>query len=215
MALEHPHLLAVSLAVALIGTACSAPIEASGKVSEDLVNGEDVGAGRSPIRAEEPVNQPTPLVQEQLQKPQTVAEQRATALAEHWLGNARKLHASGDLQAAKLELLKANEVAPNNQAVATELAALQAALGEPVGFKPVPERTTRMPAIAEQRARAIVQWELESAQTCMAGKDYTGAIDRLRGAALQIKAKNDIDWGDLPAQVKAATEKAERRRDGQ
>lgn len=212
MAIETPRLLAASLAIALIGSSCSAPIDTSNKVSEDLANDVDLATGTSPITADKPASPPTRQApaQEQEQAPPTIAEQRAAALAEHWLENARKLRASGKLQAAKLELLKAKDVAPGNQVVTAKLAELRAELGEPAPDSANPAGSMRMPVIAAQRARAMVQWQLQSAQGCMVNKDYTGAIEKLRGAALQIRGKNDIDWGDLPAQVKAAREKAVR-----
>ena len=73
----------------------------------------------------EPFNNPIPGAPS-LQDPQgqgqgTVADQRNAALVEYWLDHARKLRSRGELQAAKLELLKAKELAPRNDDVRRQL----------------------------------------------------------------------------------------------
>lgn len=150
------------------------------------------------------------------QGPQTVAQQRAAALVEHWLDNARRLRTRGELQAAKLELLKAKDLAPRNETVAAQLAAVQAELGEPAGVvKDYSDEVMRLQAIAEERARATVTTQLQTAQQRMSDKDYAGAIEELRRAALGIEIKRDVDWADLPAQVQSARDEAERLYDAQ
>ena len=209
MAPENLRLLAVLLAIPLFGTSCSAPIDTSSRVSNGPANVEVAPASGPAISS---VKSPS-ASEPQEQRPQSVAEQRTEALLAHWLANARKLRASGELEAARLELLQAKEIAPRNQTVAAELAAVIAEIGVPAGR--IWEGGIRQPAIAEQRARAVVQFHLKSAQQRMTDKDYAGAIDELRKAELEIKLKNDIDWGDLPAQVQVALKKAEGLNDAQ
>lgn len=171
--------------------------------------------GTSPSNPQSEGNQPQGN-QPQGQGPQSVADQRAAALVEHWLDNARKLRARGELQAAKLELLKALRLAPRNETVAAQLAAVQAELGEPAGIiKDYGDEVMRLQGIAEERARATVQSQLQDAQQRMSDKDYAGAIENLRRAALGIQIKNDIDWAGLPAQVQSARDEAERLYDAQ
>ncbi len=215
MALEHPRLLAASLTVALIGTACSMPTDTSTGVSIGTDNGESAPAGSPMTGRTSPSNPANQSPGNQGQGPQGVAEQRAAALVAHWLENARKLRTRGELQAAKLELLKAKRLAPRNETVAAQLAAIQAELGEPAGvIKDYVDEVMRLQAIAEERARATVQSQLQDAQQRMSDKDYAGAIDELRRAALGIEIK-DIDWGAIPAQVQSARDEAERLYDAQ
>ena len=162
----------------------------------------------------EPFNNPIPGAPS-LQDPQgqgqgTVADQRNAALVEYWLDHARKLRSRGELQAAKLELLKAKELAPRNDDVRRQLSAVQAALGEPVGqIKSYIDEVNRLQQIREDQARASVQNQLSMAQQRVASKDYAGAIDQLRQAGLAIEVTGDIDWMGLDAQVKSATDEAE------
>lgn len=158
----------------------------------------------------------TTLQDPQGQGQQTVAQQRAAALVEHWLDNARRLRTRGELQAAKLELLKAKNLAPRNDTVASELAAVMAELGEPAGVvKDYADEVMRLQTIAEQRARATIESQLQKAQERMSDKDYAGAIEELRRAALGIEIKTDVDWQDLPEQVQNARDEAERLYDAQ
>lgn len=193
MTFKHLRLLAVSVTVVLFGTSCSTAVDTSSiDTSSNLSNG----------LAKEP-------------SPQVRAERRR-ALVVHWLANARKLRAQGELQAAYLELLKAKDMAPRNQLVAADLATLKAEIGIPAGvmsdFDGSPMRLT---SIAAVRARATVQHQLQIAQQRMSDKDYAGAVDELRRAALGIKIKNDIDWGEQSAQVQDALARAQRLHDAQ
>ena len=136
----------------------------------------------------------------------TIREQRAQALVEHWLGNARKMRAVGELEAAHLELLKAKELGPTNEAVAAEMAELRRIYTPPAKIN-YDGAQRRFPQIAEQRAKAMVDYQLQTANKLISKRDYKGAAEELRRAELAIEAKQDIDWGDLPQQVKQAQEK--------
>ena len=113
MALEHPRLLAASLAFAFAAMSCSLPSDGSNEL--EAVATIDLAAPADEVDA--------------VQDPQsqgTVADQRKAVLVANWIDNARKLRTRGQLQAAKLELLKAKDLAPSNEQVRSELAAVQA-----------------------------------------------------------------------------------------
>lgn len=120
------------------------------------------------------------------------------------------------MAAARFELLKAKDMAPRNQIVAVELAEIGAEIGWPAGvthdYSEVQWRLTRNTG---ERARATVHHRLQVAQQRMSDKDYAGAVDELRLAALGIKIKNDIDWGELSAQVQDALDQAQHAYDAQ
>ena len=216
MAFEHPRLLAASLTVALIGASCSIPNDPSDEASNGTANGATASGANAPDGTPMTGGTSSNPQDPQGQGPQTVAQQRAAALVEHWLDNARRLRTRGELQAAKLELLKAKDLAPRNETVAAQLAAVQAELGEPAGVvKDYSDEVMRLQAIAEERARATVTTQLQTAQQRMSDKDYAGAIEELRRAALGIEIKRDVDWADLPAQVQSARDEAERLYDAQ
>jgi hypothetical protein len=193
MTFKHLRLVAASVTVVLFGTSCSTAVDTSSiDTSSNVSNG----------LAKEPSPQ--------------VSVERRRALVVHWLANARKLRAQGELQAARLELLKAKDMAPRNQLVAADLATLKAEIGIPAGvtsdFDGSPMRLT---SIAAVRARATVQHQLQIAQQRMSDKDYAGAVDELRRAALGIKIKDDIDWGEQSAQVQDALARAQHLHDAQ
>ena len=211
MAFEHPRLLAASLTIALIGTSCSTPNDPSPEGSQDATTSSEA----SPISGS-PMAGGSSIKQDPQGGQGSVADQRSKALVEHWLENARKLRTRGELQAAKLELLKAKGLAPRNDTVRAQLSAVQAELGEPVGVEAdFNDEVMRLQQISEQRARATVQHQLQTAQQRMADKDYAGAIEELRRAGLGIEIKNDLDWQGLPAQVQTARDEAERLYDAQ
>lgn len=218
MALEHPRLLAASLTFALLGTSilstsCSTPNDASNEASNGSASAGDSSSAAGMPMTGEPSSNTNLIPQGQGQDPQgqgTVSDQRNAALVAFWLDNARKLRSRGELQAAKLELLKAKELAPRNDDVRRQLSAVQAALGEPVGqIKSYIDEVNRLQQIREDQARASVQNQLSMAQQRVASKDYAGAIDQLRQAGLAIEVTGDIDWMGLDAQVKSATDESE------
>jgi len=139
-----------------------------------------------------------------------VRDERAKALLDTYLRAARSLRANGDLGAAKMELLKAKEVAPANEEVLSLLTAVQYELGEPAGRVTTwADEQMRLRQIGEERARTTVQGQLQKAQSMMAERNFAGAIEELRVAALTIQVKDDIDWQALPQQVAAAKASAE------
>ncbi|MCB9879736.1 MAG: hypothetical protein H6835_19245 [Planctomycetes bacterium] len=143
--------------------------------------------------------------------PQGVEAERNAELVKHWLENAQELRMRGQLQAAKMELLKARQVAPADDEVRLQLSAVQAELGEPAGtVTNIADEWMRRQQLAEERARATVQNQLQSAGQAIADKDYAGAVEELRRADLAIEIKSDMDWMGLPEQV--ASQKAEAER---
>lgn len=190
MALEHPRLLAASLTVAVFGASCSTPTDTQANPTE-----------AQPVA---PQDSQGPSLADR------VRDERTKALVEHYLAAARTLRANGDLGAAKMELLKAKELAPANAEVLSMLTAVQYELGEPPGRVTTwADEQLRLQQIGEQRARATVQGQLQNARAMMASSNYAGAIEELRVAALTIDVKPDVDWQDLPQQVRAAQAQAE------
>lgn len=206
MAFEHPRLLAASLSAALLSTACSTP--------GDTQPGETGSANPSEQPQTEPhVSESAPSGANP-QDPQgledRVRSEYTAALVAKYLENAEKLRANGKLEAARRELINAYELNPGNEQVRTQLTAVQAELGEPAGrITKYSEEALRLRQIAEERARSSVTMQLQRAQELVDAKDYAGASEELRVAALQIELKDDMDWKDLPAQVKKARAEAE------
>lgn len=192
MALEHSRLLAASLTAAVLGASCSTSGESS-----------------TPSTNQDPSAAPTPVAQDSgTQDPQNpelqLQRERNQALVDHYLRAAKALRSNGQQAAAKLELLKAKEYAPANPEVLSELAAVQAELGEPVGTRSSwSEEQLRLRTIGEERARSDVQSAMQRAQDHLAAKRYPLAIEELRVAALVIEAKGDMNWGDLQPKVQA------------
>ncbi|MCA8950324.1 MAG: hypothetical protein KDE27_12535 [Planctomycetes bacterium] len=150
------------------------------------------------------------------QEPQGLSQERVQALVAKYLENARGLRANGMLPAAKSELLKAIQLAPNNQEVATLLASVQAELGEPAGtINTYGDEQMRLRQIGEQRARANVETQLQKAAAMSGDKNYAGALEELRIAKLTIEVKDQVDWMDLPQRVQAATDETQRLYDEQ
>jgi type II secretory pathway component GspD/PulD (secretin) len=203
MALEHPRLLAASLIAGLVGTSCSTP--------SDTTNTPTPGP-RGPAAA-----QPDPEGQEPgvTQQDRNLHERRA-ALVAKYLQNARALRSQGDLQAAKHELLRANELSPGNQEAVKLLTAVQAELGEPASeVVTLQQEQVRQQQIAEERARLCVQTQLQKAAGLAAEMNYAGAQEELRIAALTIELKDEIDWQDLPQRVASMKTEVERLFDEQ
>ncbi|MBL8727805.1 MAG: hypothetical protein JNM25_05205 [Planctomycetes bacterium] len=145
-----------------------------------------------------------------------VSDERRRALVAHYLETAKGLRANNQLEAAKSELLKAKELAPGNEDVRLLLASVQAELGEPAGrIVSYADEQMRLRTIGEERARASVSMQLQSAREKMASKNYAGALEELRLASLAIQLKDDFDWGDLTDQVQATHAEAERLYDEQ
>jgi type II secretory pathway component GspD/PulD (secretin) len=205
MALEPSRLLAATLAAAVLGTSCSTPPDSdAGTPTGDPSMGAATAVGNAPAGG--------------AQDPQGggIDEERRRVLVANYLRVAQALRANNDLLAAKVELLKAKDLSPANEEVRSLLASVQAELGEPAGLvTTIHEEAQRTRVISEERARTTVRTQLQKAQQAVDARNYDGAIEELRLAALTIELKDDFDWQDLPAQVKTAREDAERRRDEQ
>lgn len=228
MAPSPSHRLAASLATALLTVSCSTPTEVATDANQPVPAATQPAPTPStepaPAKPTQPSNETAPAeqseppaAQPQPSKPLTIAEQRAAALAEHWLQSARKLRANGDLARAYAELVQAERAAPDNQAVAAEMAELlkvytpdKPAVRKPAVRKPSP----RMSRIAQQRAVAMVEYQLRTALQRTAQKDYDGALEQLREAEQGIARHKTIDWGDLEAKIRAAQADAKRRKGG-
>ncbi len=204
MALEHPRLLAASLTAVVLGSSCSTPPE-SGAAPESP--GEPMAGDTAAGQGQDP---------RQSALEQKVSQERRAALVANYLVTAQNLRANGNLAAAKSELLKAKELAPGNEEVRTLLASVQAELGEPAGrIVTYAEEQMRLRQIGEDRARAAVASQLQKAREAIAAKNYAGALEELRLAALAIQLKDDYDWGSLPQDVAAAQGEAQRLYDQQ
>ncbi|MFK7739609.1 MAG: hypothetical protein AB8H80_04735 [Planctomycetota bacterium] len=210
MALEHPRLLAASLTVALFGTACSTPIDASFEA-----DGSSTTSSGAPLTAGGDSSSPESLLDAAaaaaVQDPQgSVREERKRLLVKNWLDNARKLRERGELQAAKMELLRAKDLSPTNTDVQVQLAAVQAELGEAPGTAASwANEVQRLERVNQERSRALVMSQLQTAEQNMANKDYAGALEELRRARLAIDIKQDIDWMTLPQQVESLRAEAD------
>ena len=209
MALEHPRLLAASLIAALSLGSCSTPPQDSSPAGNQPSSGNTAAM---PPTAAGGDARATGAAQE----PQGLSQERVQALVAKYLENARGLRANGMLPAAKSELLKAIQLAPNNQEVATLLASVQAELGEPAGtINTYGDEQMRLRQIGEQRARANVETQLQKAAAMSGDKNYAGALEELRIAKLTIEVKDQVDWMDLPQRVQAATDETQRLYDEQ
>jgi type II secretory pathway component GspD/PulD (secretin) len=205
MALEHPRLLAASLTAAILGTSCSTPSDSSNRPTDESVKPEPTAAGNGSGATQDP------------QSPQDqVAEERRAALVAKYLENAESLRANGNLAAAKSELLKAKDYAPTNERVRGLLAAVQAELGEAPGLVTnFIDEQMALARIGEERARTSVATQLQKAQSYAGEKNFAGALEELRQAALTIELKDQVDWMDLPQKVAAAKTETEKLYDQQ
>ncbi len=205
MALEQRPLLAASLTAAVLGAACSTPNEAS----NDTAAAPPVAAPRTAPaeRAQEPASQ----------SPQDrVRDQRRDALVAKYIENAEGLRSKGQLEAARSELIRAKDLSPTNEQVRSLLASVQAELGEPAGrVVTFTDEQRQLQHIGEERARADVQARIQKAEKQVADKNYSGAIEELRQAALLIRVRDNTDWADLPGRVATAKANAEKMLDEQ
>jgi type II secretory pathway component GspD/PulD (secretin) len=204
MALENSRLIAASLTAAVLGAACST----SSSSSTDA----------PPAKPTTPAGAAATGDTQSPQGPagDSLQAQRRAELIGSYLRNAQDLRNNGDLGAAKMVLLKAKDLAPINKDVLTLLASVQAELGEPVGrINDFADEAVRLRAIGEERARASVQAQLRKAEDLSGEKDFAGAIEELRLAALTVQVKSDMDWRGLGQEVDAAKAKAEAAYDEQ
>jgi tetratricopeptide (TPR) repeat protein len=205
MALDHSRLLAASLtAAALLGTSCSTPSDS-----------DQPKPGQPGAQGPGGTGQPAPGTTPQGQGG-TLEAQRRAALAEKYYETAQALRLEGKLDAALSELLKAKEMQPENAQILNLLTAVRAELGHPAeradDWRNDQERWMR---INHERARAAVQNNLQTARNAMAESNFVSAIDTLRIANLTIQTQDQVDWADLPDQVKTLLADAEQKRDEQ
>jgi type II secretory pathway component GspD/PulD (secretin) len=224
MALEPSRLLAASITAAVLGTACSTPSD-SMPSSDDGARTESAGTpttgGSSSPAARFAATPQNPGRADGSQDPQgsledRVSRERTQALVDNYLRTAQALRANGDLQAAKVELLKAKDLSPANAEVRTLLASVQAELGEPIGtINTFAQEQDALQRIGEERARTTIIGRLQTASDKSAVRDFAGALEELRLASLAIEVSNNIDWQDLPQRVAAAKAEAETQYDEQ
>jgi type II secretory pathway component GspD/PulD (secretin) len=201
MALEHPRLLAASLTAAILGTSCSTPSDSSTQPAPDDQAGTQRTNSGAAAQGQEPQG-----------SEQRVAAERRQALVAAYVERAEALRANGQLLAAKSELLKARDQAPTNEQVFRLLSAVQAELGEPTGrVTTFADEQLRLQKIGEERARADVTAKLQRADGLLAEKNYAGAIEELRLAALTIDLKDQVDWMGRREEVAAKKNEAEKR----
>lgn len=202
MAFEHPRLLAASLTAAILGTSCSTPSDASNQQNAgEPISGQPSGANSGKAAAP----------QDPQSAEQRIAQERKQALIAAYLERAQAMRANGQLAAAKSELLKARLQDPDNEQVFRLLSAVQAELGEPTGrVTTFADEQLRLQKIGEERARADVTAKLQRADTLLAEKNYAGALEELRLAALTIELKDQVDWMGKNEQVAAKKAEAER-----
>jgi len=198
MALEHPRLLAASLTAAILGTSCSTPSDSSNRSTDEVKpTPSAAGGGASGGNSQDPQYK--------------VALERRAALVAKYIENAESLRANGNLAAAKSELLKAKDYAPTNERVRSLLSAVQAELGEAAGVvNTYIDEQMALARIGEERARTSVATQLQKAQGYASEKNFAGALEEIRQAALTIELKDQVDWKDLPQQVAAAKTEVEK-----
>lgn len=122
------------------------------------------------------------------------------------------LRASGELAAAKLELLKATDMDRHNRVVATELQAIRNEMGAE-RFWPMDcsEGSPRLHNFRGARARATVDRLLQRAASMSVSGDHDGALEELeRERSMELEV--DVDWGELPTRMKEVRKQVESRR---
>ncbi len=188
----NPHrLLAASLATfAFVALSCSVP-EQSQLSAVDSVDAE-TGAP---------------------QDPQDIERQRTRLLVEHMVSNAERMVRNGQLDNARLELLKAQSLDPNNERVLGLLRSVHAELQLPEPSGNFGENQQRLYEIRQERARSEVTSLLDEANSAAEAMDFAAALRALRRASLNIEIGADIDWGGLDERVRAATTEVEEMRD--
>lgn len=188
MAFEHSRLLAVSLAAVLLGS-CST----SGNNGDSpAAPPNDTPAAQNPDPSGSSSQDPKP----------TLDQQRRAALVAKYLENGDQLRAEGRLDAALQELLKAQNLSPQNEQVRNMIAAVQAERGvAPGGAISFHAEQAQQREIAAERARAYVTEKLQRAAADISSENFATAVEELRQANLTIRYQNQIDWMDLATRV--------------
>jgi type II secretory pathway component GspD/PulD (secretin) len=118
------------------------------------------------------------------------------------------------LEAARLELVKAFDLRPDDPRVKNLLDVVSAELGLPAGtVTSFAEEQSRLAAIQEERQRAEVLSLLDSGQQALAQQNYTRAVEDFRRALWNIDLARYVAWGDLEPRAKLALADAEKKRD--
>ncbi len=215
MTFEPRRLLAGALPVLfLCVTACSAP-ESAARSSEDnapMANEPSADHANEPSTAAGATQEP----QDQ-GVPDQVRQERNKLLVEQYLSNADRLRRQGDeasLEAARIELLKAQSIAPSDPRVQHLLEQVATELNLPAA---TPETFAEVQAqqqkIHEQRRKAEVRSLLDQGQQALADNDFRTAIDDFRRAVLNVEVGRYVAWGDLDPRAHELLDKATKARD--
>ena len=188
MAFEHSRLLAVSLAAVLLGS-CS-------------TSGNTGDSPAAPSNYTPAAQNPDPSGSSSQDPKPTLDQQRRAALVAKYLENGDQLRAEGRLDAALQELLKAQNLSPQNEQVRNMIAAVQAERGvAPGGAISFHAEQAQQREIAAERARAYVTEKLQRAAADISSENFATAVEELRQANLTIRYQNQIDWMDLATRV--------------
>jgi type II secretory pathway component GspD/PulD (secretin) len=145
---------------------------------------------------------------------ETLQAQRARLLVNRYIEQARRLRADGKLEEARLELLRAKDLMPQNQEVLSLLAQIGSELGEGAGLaQTVAEEQQRLAMVREERLRAEVVRHLEEAERAIGQGNHAAAIQNLRTALLHMDVGAHVEWGSLQAQAREMLARAEEARD--
>ena len=204
-----------SLALLWIAPSCQSPEAASTPAEPN--SGSAQAAPAETASAAPTAAAPTESVTPPSQDPQgqeTLENQRARFLSKKYLEDAKRLQLDGQLEEAKLLLLRAKELTPANTDVLTALASVQAQLGEAAGeARTYGEEMARLWKIRQERAKGDVADRLQAGNQAMEEGRYGEAITYFRGAQMRILAGTDIEWGNLPDRADELLFEAQNARD--
>jgi type II secretory pathway component GspD/PulD (secretin) len=214
MIFDHHRLLAASITALLFcATSCSAPDSGSTGDGATEVGGSGApgdSAGSAGVSQD-------PAVQDPAVQDPTIDEQRKTILVEQYLENAQRLRSRGTpaaLELARLELLKARSMRPDDERVNRQLEVVAAELELPSGSsESFQDEQERLEKIREERSKATVLALLDSGEQALNAQNYARALEDFRRAQLNIELGRYVSWGDLEARVSEALARAEAARD--
>ena len=159
---------------------------------------------------------PTPQGQPGMQD-MSLQAQRERILLEQYLETAESLRRQGTnaaLEAARLELLKAHDLRPDDRRVSNLIDMVSAELGMPAGtITSFADEQARLQAIQEDRQRAEVVALLDSGNQALAQQNFSRALESYRRAVWSIDLSRYVHWGDLEPRAKAALADAISKRD--
>ena len=142
-----------------------------------------------------------------------IDRQRTRLLVENMISNAERMIGNGQLDNARLELLKAQSLAPNNERVLGLLRSVHSELRLPEPSGNFAENQQRLYQIRQERHRAEVSSLLDEAKGAAEAQDFDRALRALRRANLNVQIGEDIEWGDLDEQVRGLISEVEAQRD--